>query len=103
MKSSYELAMERLRKKDAEEGRVETPLTDEQRAAIAEARSLYASKLAEAEILHKSKVASTFDPAQLEELAENHRRDVARITDDQERAIAKLRQKTEDERLKTKD
>jgi hypothetical protein len=91
MKSSYELAMERLRQKDAEEGRVETPLTDEQRAAIAEARSLYASKLAEAEILHKSKVAGTFDPAQLEELAENHRRDVARIHDDEERAIAKIR------------
>jgi len=50
MKSSYELAMERLRKKDAEAGRVETPLTGEQRAAIAEARSLYAAKAAEAEI-----------------------------------------------------
>jgi hypothetical protein len=96
MKSSYELAMERLRKKDAEEGRVETPLTDEQRAAIADARSLYASKLAEAEILHKSKVAGTFDPAQLEELAENHRRDVARLQDEQERVIAKLRLKTKD-------
>jgi len=91
MKSSYELAMERLRKKDAEEGRVETPLTDAQRAAIADARSLYASKIAEAEILHQSKVASTFDPAALEVLAENHRRDLARIQDDEARAIAKIR------------
>ena len=91
MKSSYELAMERLRKKDAEEGRTETPLTDEQRKAIADARSLYASKVAEAEILHKSKVAGLFDPAQLEELAENHRRDLARIHDDEERAITKIR------------
>ncbi|HEX6323325.1 MAG TPA: hypothetical protein VFZ36_06335 [Vicinamibacterales bacterium] len=96
MKSAYELAMERLRKKDEEEGRVETPLTDEQRAAIADARSHYAAKIAEAEILHKSKVAGVFDPAQLEELAENHRRDIARIRDDEHRKIEQLRRKTED-------
>lgn len=91
MKSSYELAMERLRKKDAEEGRVETPLTDEQRAAIADARSLYAAKMAEAEILHRSTLAASFDPAERETLEQNHRRDIARINDDQERAIAKIR------------
>jgi len=91
MKSSYELAMERLRKKDAEEGRVDTPLTDEQRAAIAEARSLYAARIAEAEILHRSKLAGSFDPAEHQTLEENHRRDIARINDDQERAIAKIR------------
>jgi hypothetical protein len=91
MKSAYELAMERLRKKDAEEGRAETPLTDEQRAAIAEARSLYASKIAEAEILHGSKMAASFDPAEQAELQEQHRRDVARIKDDEERAVAKIR------------
>lgn len=91
MKSSYELAMERLRKKDAEEGRVETPLTEEQRAAIAEARSMYAAKMAEAEILHRSKLATSFDPAERETLEQHHRRDIARINDDQERAIAKIR------------
>lgn len=96
MKSAYELAMERLRKQDAEEGRVETPLSDEQRAAIADARSLYASKVAEAEILHKAATAGIFDPAQLEELAENHRRDLARIHDDEERAVGKIRLKTKD-------
>ena len=88
--------MERLRRKDAEEGRIETPLTDEQRKAIADARSLYASKVAEAEILHKSKIAGVFDPAQLEELAEHHRRDLARIQEDEERAVARLRLKTQD-------
>ncbi len=91
MKSSYELAMERLRKKDEAEGRVEAPLTDEQRAAIAEARSLYASKVAEAGILHRSKLAAIFDPAERETLEENHRRDLARIHDDEARAIAKIR------------
>ncbi len=39
-KSAYELAMERLRKKDQEAGVEERRLTDEQRAAIAEARKV---------------------------------------------------------------
>ena len=91
MKSAYELAMERLRKKDAEEGRVESPLSDDQRTAIADARSLYASKVAEAEILYKSTVAGIFDPAERAQLDENHRRDLARIRDDEERAIGKIR------------
>src|SRR5688500_19838858 len=90
MKSSYELAMERLRRKDAEEGRVETPLSDEQRAAIADARSLYASKIAEAEILHRSKLAATFEPDERETLEEHLRRDIARIYDDQVCAIAEI-------------
>jgi len=96
MKSAYELAMERLRKKDAEEGRVEQPLTDEQRAAIAEARSFYASKAAEAEILHRSKLSRLFEPAEREELEENHRRDMARIKDDEQKKIDQLRSKAED-------
>ena len=39
--------MERLRKKDAEAGVSTRPITDEQRAAIAEVRSLSDSKIAE--------------------------------------------------------
>ena len=46
--------MERLRKKDAEEGVSVRPITDEQKAAIAEVRSLYDSKIAEQEILQQS-------------------------------------------------
>ena len=38
LKSSLELAMERLAKKDADAGVESRPLTDEQKAAIAEAR-----------------------------------------------------------------
>ena len=48
-KSSFELAMERLRKKDAEEGVTTRPMTDLQKGAIAEVRSLYDSKIAEQE------------------------------------------------------
>ena len=60
-KSAYELAMARLRKKDAEAGEAETPLSDAQKAAIAEARSLYAAKKAQAEIMHAASRASAYD------------------------------------------
>ena len=54
-KSAYELAMARLRKKDQEEGVVDRPITDEQRAAIAEARKVGEARLAEREIMHQSR------------------------------------------------
>jgi hypothetical protein len=37
-KSAYELAMARLKQKDAEAGTADTPLTEAQRAEIAEVR-----------------------------------------------------------------
>ena len=52
-KSAYELAMERLRQKDREAGVAERPLTDAQKAAIAEARQIYQARMAEREILHR--------------------------------------------------
>ena len=55
-KSALELAMERLRKKDKDEGVEAAPVTDAQRAAIAEARRVAEAKLAEREILYKSKM-----------------------------------------------
>jgi len=39
-KSAFELAMERLRPRDKEASVDDRPLTDEQKAAIAEARSI---------------------------------------------------------------
>ena len=62
-KSSVELAMERLRKKDEVAGVVETTLTDAQKAAIAELRSLYGAKLAQASLQHQDRLRATFDPA----------------------------------------
>ena len=46
VKSSFELAMERLRQKDAEAGVVPRALTDAEQAAIAEIRNFYEAKLA---------------------------------------------------------
>jgi hypothetical protein len=90
-KSAYELAMERLRKKDAEEGIDEQPLTTAQRDAIAEARKICKAKLAELEILFKSKTAGVADPQAREALEESYRRDVQRATDERDRKIAKIR------------
>ena len=92
-KSAVELAMERLRQKDAESGVAEQAPTDEQKTAIADARSLHASKVAELEILHRSKLAAVFDPAERAQAEEGYRRDLARLHDDLERKIGKIRGK----------
>jgi hypothetical protein len=90
-KSSYELAMERLRKKDAEAGIESRPVTDEQKAAIAEARSLYGSKLAEIEVLHQSMIGTVVDPAERDALEQNYRRERERLTSERDAKIEKIR------------
>jgi hypothetical protein len=89
-KSAFELAMERLRRKDAEEGVVERPLSEEQKAQIAELRRVYEARLAEREILHRSKLAGTLDPAAREALEDEYRRDRERLNDERERKIAEV-------------
>jgi hypothetical protein len=84
--------MERLRKQDAEAGIVERPLTDEQKAAIADARSFCEAKLAEVKILHAPKLAAAVDPAARQQLEEEYRRDMQRITDERDRKIARIRE-----------
>jgi rRNA maturation endonuclease Nob1 len=90
-KSALELAMERLRKKDADAGIEATAVTDTQRAAIAEARSVAEAKLAEREILYKSKLARVAEPEAREVLEQEYRRDRERITGDRDRKIEEIR------------
>jgi hypothetical protein len=90
-KTAYELAMERLRKKDAEAGIESKPLTDAQKAEIAEARNFCDAKLAEAEVLHRSKMAATTDPAERDALAEMYRRDRDRAISDRDHKIERIR------------
>ncbi len=90
-RSAVELAMERMRRKDADTGTVERPPTDEQKAAIAEARNLHASRVAELEILHRSKIAGLFDVAERAQAEDSYRRDLARLHEDLERKIQKIR------------
>ena len=90
-KSAYELAMERLRKKDAEAGIEQKPLTDEQRAAIAETRNFYEAKLAEREVLHQSSLAKTPDPEARAALEQDYRRDRERLNSERDAKIEKIR------------
>src|SRR4051812_48041665 len=91
LKSSYELAMERLRKRDAEAGITATPVTEAQKAAIAEIRNFYESKLAEAEVLHQSKLRALLDHAQRDALEQAYRRDRERLTSERDSKIEKAR------------
>jgi len=90
-KSAYELAMERLKKKDQEAGIEERPVTDEQRAAIAEVRRVYEAKLAEREILHRASLRKTQDPEERATLEEQYRRDRERVTSERDRKIEEAR------------
>jgi hypothetical protein len=91
-KSAFELAMERLRKKDQEGGAAaERPLTEAQRVAIAEARKVYEARQAELEILHRSKLARMDDPAARDVLEEEYRRDRERIAYDRDRKLDEIR------------
>ena len=83
--------MERLRKKDAEAGVSETPLTDVQRAAIAEARSVYEARVAERRIMHQSAILSVMDPEQRQTLEDALRRDIERLESDRESKVRKIR------------
>ena len=91
LKSALELAMERLKKKDAEAGIESRPLTESQKAAIAEARNFYESKLAEAEVLHQSQLRNTADPAERETREQEYRRDRERLTSERDAKIERIR------------
>lgn len=85
--------MERLRKKDAEAGVTSRPMTDQQKGAIAEARSLYDSKIAEQDILQQSAMNNLIgaDPAELDEVARQFRRERERLASERDAKVEGLR------------
>ncbi len=91
LKSAYELAMERFQKKDAEAGVERQPLTDEQKAAIAEVRSRYQAKIAELEILHRSTIAGMVDPAARESAEQDYRSERGRLERERDAKIEQAR------------
>jgi|SRR6476469_5432892 hypothetical protein len=90
-KSALELVMERLKKKDAESGVEEKPLTDAQRAEIAEARSVYEARVAERRIMYQSALVATLDPAVRMQLDDEFRRDLERFESDRESKVRRIR------------
>jgi len=91
LKSAVELAMERLRRKDADAGIESRPLSDAQKAAIADARNFYEAKLAEHEVLHQSKLRRILDPAERDTLEQEYRRDRERLSTERDAKIARIR------------
>ena len=93
-KSSYELAMERLRQKDKEASVVDDrPLTEEQKAAIADARQFHTAKVAELDILHQAALAGAASHEEIQRLNDNLRRDKERLAGERDRKIAQIRSK----------
>ena len=89
-KSSFELAMERLRAADPA-GTREKPLSAAQKEEIAEARRVAAARLAECEILFNDALKRTSEPAEREKAEGEYQIDRQRINDDRDRAIDAIR------------
>ncbi len=90
-RSAYEIAMERLRQKDVREGVDHQPRTDEQKAAIADIRSLYDAKIAQAEVMHRSAVVGILDEDARIRADEEYQRDRARLQAERDARIEKIR------------
>ncbi len=90
-KTAYELILERLKKKDRDEGVREQPLTDDQRAKIAEVRKVYEAKLAEREIFFNQSRRKADDPEALAALEEEYRRDRERLQSERDGKIERIR------------
>jgi hypothetical protein len=83
--------MERFRQKDEAGGSESRPLTDAQKAAIAEARQVHQAKVAERGILHQAALRKAGSPEEVEQLNEALRRDMERLAGDRDRKIAQIR------------
>ena len=92
LKSSFELAMERLRQKDADAGVTIRTLTDAEKAQIAEIRNVYEAKIAEAQVMHLSRLQNMPDPAGREALENEFRVEKERLTRERDRKVEKIRE-----------
>jgi len=91
-RSAFEIAMERLRQKDRDAGAEDRqPLTDAQKAAIADARNLCEARMAEREILHRDALARAQSAEEVEKLRNELQRDRDRLISDRDRKIEEIR------------
>jgi hypothetical protein len=96
LKSSYELAMEKLRARDKEKGIADgdTSLTDAQKKRIAEVRAQAKAKLAELEILwqpQRGKLLYEGDPEALAKAEQAYVAERARVEEKAEASVEKIR------------
>ena len=90
-KSAYEIILERLKKKDREDGVEERALTGEQKDKIAEVRRVYEARLAEREILYQSSRRKAQDLETLDRLEQEYQRDRERIASERDRKLDEAR------------
>ena len=102
LKSSFELAMERLRQKDSERGEKQISLGKKEKDQIAEVRRVYQAKLAEREIAWQSErrklaAAAAADPeaaeTALRTVEEAFRRDREKLERERDSKIEAVRGK----------
>ena len=92
MKSAYELAMERLARSDPDAAK---PLTDQQKAKLAEIDQVYQGKIAEREIFLKQKLEEALSAQKMDDaeaIREQIKSERARLEDDREDEKNKIRQ-----------
>ena len=94
LKSAYDLAMERLRAQDREEGvEARKPLSAAQKKKIARLRQDAKAKIAELEIMRRDNLASTQgDPEKISEVEEHFAVDKRRVESSLDEAIAGVRE-----------
>ncbi len=92
-KSSYEIAMEKLRQRDRDRGESPpTKLTAKQKEQISETRNFYASKLAEREILFQDELKKAgHDPEKRAEVEKAYSEDRQRLEREREEKLRKVR------------
>lgn len=91
-KSSFDLAMERLRASDPA-GADEKPLSAAQKEEIAAARRVATARLAECEILFRDALKKNLEPADREKAEGEYKIDRQRINDDCDRALEAIRRR----------
>jgi len=95
LKTSYELAMERLKGANPDAGK-EKPLTAAQKEKIAEARRVSSARLAELEMHFNDPQKRPRDPAEAEKADAEYQIDRQRVIADLERKIAEIRRGPKD-------
>ena len=83
--------MERFRKSDEETGVEWQPLTEAQKAEIAEIRNFYRAKIAEVEVLHQGRLRTLVDPAERATREEEYRRDREHLSSERDAKIERVR------------
>lgn len=87
-KSAFELAMEKLKARGDYE---EKKLTGKQKAAIAEIRSRYRARIAEAELAHQSKLATVTTYEELDKLKTELAREKEHLNGEMEEKVEEVR------------